>query len=755
MRLKRSVMPFVLSLSICLCCIQGCAQDTATNLPEAKPQATEPAKIKPKMLRSVEELPVDRFDEYQAGTFPPEPWIPLGPEDPAVTTTLKAEAESPFVGNAVTGKALVVNDQSQNSGTGTGIGCEFFAPPEGKIYIGFDFRYSSASGKANELDTVMLLDTNSQPVADAPAPALELHLGQNGKLSLWGKDNTLQPLAELKPDLYYHIALVIDGGNVESTVTAADNISSNQHAIKVINDAFVENASGSFLAPKQFTRLSFFSNGPDTAIGSWTIDNICMAGQVDASRKQWFPFEQLPKEALRTSEKKVFAYYYIYTSGLSSNDPGLSWFTRTMMNPTLTKKDRQKAGTESLCRPLPRVPFADEGLDKRQEIEKGMEEEVRLAIQQGLDGFFADFHTYPVAQGGQAHFTENSFSLMNAAHNVDPDFKIIPAVYSSAQNSGINGEGDEGCDPIRYANSPIIKRIAEHPATMRLPDGRIVFSMWLTERHSANWWQQVMQQLEKNGTPIALVAQFNSYNTLNSFNGVCYGMAHWGPRDPRKFDWTERVRPLTEKVVFPICNQDVRTRGCELWEAEGSGLLRSLWSQAIGDGADWAFMNTWSDYTETPMEPSTYMGFVPYDISAYYIQWFKTGRQPEIVRDRLYYFYRRNRTDTQPEKGTMWSFRQGQPQNEVELLAFLKEPGVLSITIDGNETRKNAPAGITSFKMPMPEGKQYAPSFALYRDDKTVAARKGHYTVLDPVEYQHMIYSSGTIPTNEELSPEP
>ena len=223
-------------------------------------------------------------------------------------------------------------------------------------------------------------------------------------------------------------------------------------------------------------------------------------------------------------------------------------------------------------------------------------------------------------------------------------------------------------------------------------------------------------------------------------------MAHWGPRIPKDFNWVGATRQLTGKVIFPIVEQDVRTRGCILMEAENSTLLRRLWEQAIGDKADWAFIYTWSDYTEQAMAPSTFIGFAPYDLNTYYSQWFKTGRQPKIVRDTLYYFYRRNHSDVDPGKGVKWSFKQGgAPRNEIELVAFLTEPGTLSIMIAGQVYEKDAQAGIVSFKVPLPKGKTFVPEFALRRNGKTVISGQGHYSILDKVEFPHMIYCSGVI----------
>ncbi|MFA6292569.1 MAG: endo-1,3-alpha-glucanase family glycosylhydrolase [Victivallales bacterium] len=684
---------------------------------------------------SVDELPVDRFDEYQTDSLPPYPWMRLGKTATDVDVSLKTEAESPFCGNKVTGKGLTLNDSSAAAGSGSGISCKFTPPPEALLYLGFDFRYSRPE-KGEGADFVCRLDDGSD------RKGLALHIGEGGGLSITGPDGNKRKLTTVEADKWYHLAVTLTGDEAAISLADAEQCLIDPYQVRYKKPPFAANEK--FLKSDSYNRLAFISSGPDDRTGGWSLDNVCMAGKVDAARDALLPFERELLSVLRQSEHKVYAYYFIYTNAYDDKDPGLSWFTRTLLNPSLnTKGDRKTAGSELLYRPLPRPPM-QQGLDRKEIKIRAMEEEVRLAIQQGIDGFLADFHSYPADKGGVAYFTNNSFALMDAALRVDPGFKIIPAVYSSSDD-GADGEGEKNHDPVKYANSPVIKRIAEHPAALRTPDGRLVMSMWLTERFSVDWWKQVIKEMEKNGHPIALIAQFNSWNKIKDFSEICYGMSHWGPRSPGDFKWVGATRQLTEKVIFPIVEQDVRTRGCWAQESENSSLLRGLWEQAITDKADWAFIYTWSDYTEQAMAPSTFIGFVPYDLNTYYSQWFKTGRQPKIVRDTLYYFYRRNHSDVDPGKGGKWSFRPKTPKNEIELLAFLTEPGTLSIQVAGQVYEKEAPAGIASFKAPLPKDKTFVPEFSLRRNAKAVIAGKGRYTVLDKVEYPHMIYCSGMI----------
>jgi len=686
-------------------------------------------------VRSVAELPLDQFDTYLAGSQPLHPWKVQGnlaADD--VSLTLSPEAESPFVGNRTTGKGVIVSDQNTASGAGVGLSCRFTPPPEGELYLGFDFRYD-APQDGTGLDLICQL-------ADAIDNGPVFHLGGGGRLMLTDTKGKTHDLAPLAPATWYHLAMTVRDGragitllNINDVVVSIYKVTPKHGRSPVLAETVVLDL------PDGLTELQFAGLAPNSGTGSWMLDNVCMAGRVDAPRDACWPFKQLPLRKLRQSPKKVFGYYYpIYTNAYSDQDPGLAWYTRSVLNPNSVinrKPDRLDAGAELLYRPLPRPPMPS-GLSKEEIRLRAMEAEVRLAQRQGMDGLLVDFWADPHPTNGQRHFGLTSFALLDAAQRVDPEFKIIPAVYTTMDLT-----------PEAYANSPTVKRIAEHPAALRLPDGRLVWSMWGTERWSVDWWRDVIAQMEANGRPIALVAQVNSWDKLKDLSEICYGMAHWGPRTPLDyggdFKWVETTRPLTEKVVFPICMQDVRTRGCWAQDSRNSENLRWLWSQAIEDDADWAFIYTLTDYSEQAMAPSTRIGFVPYDLNAYYIQWFKTGKQPGIVRDRLYYIHRPHHSGVEQLKGKPWNYGRTGPSDQVELLAFLTAPGTLKITIADDTHQKETPAGITSFKVALPGGIAFVPEFSLERNGQVVAAGKSQYPVRDKVEYPNPMYCAGMI----------
>ena len=688
-------------------------------------------------VRSTEELPLDQFDTGLAGSQPRYPWNMQGePASDDVHLTLSPEAESPFVGNRLTGKGVMVVDQSATSGAGIGLARRFTPPPVGDLYLGFDFRYDAPEGGPGLEPSCRLIDEEGR------GPSLIL--GAGGRLKLVDMAGEVRDLAPLAPGNWYHLAMTVRGDAARITLTDIRDVRVSIYKVEPKAGKSPQTFDAVALElPKAITQLQFISSAPDEATGSWMLDNVCMAGNVDAPRAACWPFEQKPIRKLRKSPKKVIGYYYpIYTNAYNDQDPGLSWYTRSVTNPNSVNKrkgDRRDAGSELLYRPLPRPPMPS-GLTKEAVRLKAMEEEIRLARQQGMDVLLVDFWADPHPTNGQRYFGLYSFALLDAARRIDPEFKILPAVYTS-----------KDLTPEAYADSEYVKRIAAHPAALRLPDGRLAWSMWRTESQSVDWWRKVMARMKANGTPIALVGQFNSWDKLKDFSEICYGMVHWGRRTPgTNFPWVKTTRPLTEKVGFPICMQDVRTRGRWAQDSRNSETLRWLWTQAIEDDADWAFIYTVTDYSEQAMAPSTRIGFVPYDLNAYYIQWFKTGKQPEIVRDRLYYIHRPHHSGVEQLKGKPWNYGRTGPSDQIELLAFLTEPGTLKIKIADETFQKEATAGITSFMVPLPKDVAFVPEFSLEREGRVIASGKSQYPVMDKVEYPNPMYCAGMIAPERE-----
>lgn len=118
------------------------------------------------------------------------------------------------------------------------------------------------------------------------------------------------------------------------------------------------------------------------------------------------------------------------------------------------------------------------------------------------------------------------------------------------------------------------------------------------------------------------------------------------------------------------------------------------------------------------------------------------------MRDVLYYFHRRQSTKAPPDPtkdppkqpGGQWKCRDGQPADEIELLAFLQEPGTLQIQLGEQTLTRAAEAGITSFTVPLVEG---TPEFKLVRGGKTLIHTRSRWIISDSIVWSDLMYYAG------------
>jgi hypothetical protein len=696
-------------------------------------------------LASVESLPLDKFDEYLPADTLPHPWQTYGQFKDDLSVLSQTWAESHITGNIISGKGVEILDQSLTDGQGIGFGMNFTQPPVGPIMFTFDIRLNK---RAHHSEDMKLAITQGR---DQTQP-IHMYLSVKDGMQIKTANGVMTKLSELEAHRWYHVAILGNTQSVDVKIAVTPHPSANKIGYPNIGQpaAYVDYQLAQ--AWGQPTDVRFVIDAPAKAIGAWNIDNVCVLGDVTADRQSWWPFK--PDLSEKIKGKRVFSYYFPPFSANRAtkdsklnwpyvDDPTLSWVFWSWLNFTNDLDYRRwSSGSKMQYIAYTRVPVP--GQDRFEAKALEMTEEVKLGQMMGMDGFIMDFN---VREDHDEWNWLNSMSTMleDAAANTQGAFGIIPAVYGASKKDGVNGEGDQGYPAASYASSKNLRNALKHPGAFRTDDGKSVLSMWLTEKHSPKWWSDVLANLQQDGIPTALFAQFNSTSQIKGFSDVAMGMTHWGPRTPTEYGWFEAARPYAKILGYPIVSQDVRTRGSQVMgESQNTRTLRKLWDDAITKNADWAIINTWSDYTEHAQMPSTAIGYTYYDLNAYYTHSFKTGKQPTITKDALYYIYRRQHTDAPQLHGVRWRVHGGETNN-IELLAFLKTPGTLLVKIDGKEYRQNALAGITSFMVPIPQDKRFVPYFAVERDGKETLGDFGRYTIYEKVDYPNLLYHSGVI----------
>lgn len=500
--------------------------------------------------------------------------------------------------------------------------------------------------------------------------------------------------------------------------------------------------------PKRHTRR-FVLGGLGTAAGLLALPTTSR-GQTTCplvplpSGQSSLPFVQdTPNPGGAT--KKVFAHYFPpFPLSFENAAPSSDNYAAVYLNPFGESNTYLSGGGYLRSRSITEVS-GDVAWKAR-----NYEKEVQRAIAIGLDGFifdvFSDLNTSP----NPWVWLDKSTLMLDAALTVDSRFKIACMVDMS---------GDRfAATPL--AILPAIRLYAAHASAYRLGDGRLFVSAFMAEAQTAAFWSSIKTTLLGEGISIAFVPVFvdgvlaGTPTHLSQFSPFSYGVSEWGAREP-DYTWLSDTADAahTAGMAFmaPVAPQDWRPKNLSWFETECSRTFRTGWAEAIASDSEFVQLITWNDYSESSqIAPSLAddgkmeRGF--YDLAAYYIQWFKTGVQPTITKNVLYYFHRRHASTLQPtttaqQTGT-FSLWGGYPvQNIVELLGFLRHAGQLQITIGSQVTTASASAGITSMTAPLQVG---TPNFSFIRSGTTVFSFPSQTPIVSSITRSNYTYESGS-----------
>ncbi|MCM8732548.1 glycoside hydrolase family 71 protein [Hephaestia sp. GCM10023244] len=358
--------------------------------------------------------------------------------------------------------------------------------------------------------------------------------------------------------------------------------------------------------------------------------------------------------------------------------------------------------------------------------------EVTRAARIGLDGFLVDL----IATKGQ-HW-EWTMLLLDAAAASSSNFRI-------AVEPDMNALTDATVSDL-VTTLDIFYR---HPAGFRLDDGRLLVVPFKPDNRPLSFWRELKARMDARGQPIALVPETLAIAQLTTFVPVADGLTFWGERTPSSGpSQLAEARHLTRvtglPVMMPVAPQDFRPKSGLLWEARNSETFRSQWSAAIESEAPWVHVITWNDYSEaTEIAPSSTTQFIFYDLAAYYIFWFKNGQPPDIKRDALFYTFRSQIFDpTETTIGQKYQLRGSTPiSNNIELIGFLEEPGILQIELNGKVWRQSVGAGLQILTIPAQAGR---PCFRLLRAGKSVITLPAAVEIADKPVFKDGLYGGGS-----------
>jgi hypothetical protein len=435
--------------------------------------------------------------------------------------------------------------------------------------------------------------------------------------------------------------------------------------------------------------------------------------------------------------KKVYAHWHWFPTSFDNRSPEVDYYA-DQLSPHGSNGQYLAEGGYIRERPLPRLP--------RMEADwpvSDMSEEIEAAHAIGLNGFQFNI-------GG---VTEDSAFVIHLRHMLEAA-KAGPIDFEIALSLDALILKDTPVEPI----IAILLDVVNHPNVARHADGRrIMLGAFAPEIWEKGRWRAVLDGLSRGGVEVFFVPTFLDYRKTFDYADLIDGASMWGVDRPAEIQILERVARQVKaagktwaSVVWP---QDFRPHNHWFAESGNSELFRKSWESARAIDSDIVNICTWNDYSEgSEIRPSTSIQYAFYDLAAYYIEWFKTNTMPAIKSDLLYYFHRIESADAdgtgadQPfrffnRSAKLVNLFSDPTRNEIELLAFLTEPGKLEIAIQDATHTLEASAGITSFRCPLVPGK---PRFRLIRGNKTVISFESAFDIREHSAYQDLLYHGGS-----------
>lgn len=368
---------------------------------------------------------------------------------------------------------------------------------------------------------------------------------------------------------------------------------------------------------------------------------------------------------------------------------------------------------------------------------EGYQREMREARAAGIDGFALNVGAW----SREPHYPRRVRLIYRAAQELGTGFKL----FFSVDMSNVPDILD------------MVRTYARHPNQFVHRD-RIVVSTFSQERLA--WKEQVLTPLKQEGIDVFFVPYFYprpqatelpDYPTvtklLQHHAGTVDGLFYFGAAGTSQqlaAANTAYAQALREAGLLciasytPTCWGYRQAPDRRYFETDGGEGTARQWQALIAADPNWVEIVTWNDFNESsyvsPVEnPGRYFaelltpprhchaGYL--ELSKYFITWYKTGRQPPINRDALFYFYRphpKDATATRDDRPV--TSRLGEVTDTLYLTTLLTAPAELCVNSGDTQTRHSVTAGLQHLRVPFVPGPQ---RFELTRHGERILTAQG------------------------------
>lgn len=464
------------------------------------------------------------------------------------------------------------------------------------------------------------------------------------------------------------------------------------------------------------------------------------------------PFDIPSRETLAASPREVVAYYHtLPLYGPDDADP-----YGEALSPSGNGGAYEDVGGRWRQRPYPIIDNTNLTDERRVQI---MHDDISEAAGIGIDAFFFNVNSGPQESNRwETQLTPmyDAADRFNAENEADFKVAIDLSALQISQRTGAAGAPETWADHLApFLDRPSYYTYNDRPAV----------AVYHVTRLAPAWYQAFANRLKSaHGLDIYILPSYqgNAPNDLDPYASMMPGLMPFihgwsGPGytvTPDNMQSSLRAWASTHNVKFMgSMGQFQNDRPRELKELNGNGfsILRNMWLASIQRNDEIMQIVSWNDHEESHnIRPSTGYQYAPYDITAYYLTWFKTGVAPTIVRDTLYYAHRMQRVDAPYDTSAQsrpFVFRNtgtSPVSDHIITMAFLRAPADVTVVSGGaRRTHSNVPAGATILTDPLSVNDQ--PSFSASRSGSVVVPEfTSPFRTRASVVWQDLLFRMGS-----------
>ncbi len=399
--------------------------------------------------------------------------------------------------------------------------------------------------------------------------------------------------------------------------------------------------------------------------------------------------------------------------------------------------------------------------------------EIREARAAGIDGF--DMSCAAGAWHNEPLYPRRIKAIYQAAQELGTGFKLFFSVDFAGLKTHPPGEIESYALLSESSVLDMVKTYGHHPNQFMV-DGRTVLSTFGGEQGIA-WKKDILAPLKAAGYDVCLVPLFAHEYERRDEQTVREHYRKWADVVDGMFDFggagtaqqlavsnAAYAKVLREAGKISLCSYTPMYWGTvppsrRYYETCGGEGTELQWKSIIAEQPDWVEIVTWNDFNESyicpvaaPNSPesghppkhmlrylksrSSHAGYL--ELSRYYIQWYKLGKQPPL-KDALFYFYRLHPKDAVAKEDRPVTAFHGPVEDVLYVTTMMTAPAELHVTSGSTKTVHPLKAGVQHLRIPFLCGAQ---RFAVYRDGKSILAKNGE-PIADRIERYDFFPTSG------------